>query len=252
MEIMEHNGLIREGERVDDLSCGGYRIIQDPRSFCFGIDAVLLANFAGKTSGKMIDLGTGNGVIPLLYSAKKKAPDITGLELMEKPCDRAKRSAELNGAKEIKIIHGDIRRVKELFSPGEFRLVTSNPPYITGGRGLENPDREKCVARHEVELSLEELCRAAAYLLSDKGSFCMIHKPFRLPEIMKRLMENGLEPKRLQMVQPRADRPPNMVLIESVKGAGPELKVLPALVVYDENGTILTSGAKAYYGEYSG
>ena len=248
MELHQPEELLQPGERLDDLCCGGFRIIQDPENFCFGMDAVLLANFTEKTDGRIIDLGTGNGVIPLLLCAKGRGRDYTGLELMPGPYDRARRSVILNGAEDsITMLQGDIRKVKELFSPGAFQTVVSNPPYISGGSGLMNANREKCVARHEIEVTLPEICRAAAYLLPEKGSFCMVHKPFRLPEIFRLLGENGLEPKRMRLVQPKKDKAPNMVLIAAVKGAGPELRVLPALVIYDEEGQY-TPEAKASYG----
>lgn len=245
---------LRQGERLDDLQCRGYFIIQNPAEFCFGMDAVLLADFAtGKPGGRVIDLGTGTGVIPLLMEARGKGASFYGLELQAESADRAKRSVMINGLKEkIRIVNGDICTVEsdDRLLKGSFDCVTSNPPYIKGGRGLENPDSPRNLARHEVAVTLEAVVSAAAYLLKAGGSFAMVHKPFRLAEIIRVLSAHGLEPKRMCLVQPYAGKEPNMVLIESVKGGGVELRVEPALVVYKKDGSYTEDVLKRYGGLY--
>lgn len=244
--------LIKEGERLDDLLCRGYHIIQNPDSFCFGMDAVLLADFAtGKSKGKVIDLGTGTGVIPILMEARGKGTHFTGLEIQNYSADMARRSVMYNGLSDrIEIIEGDIKEVSCLFEAASFDVVTSNPPYIKGSHGLENVNTPKNIARHEILLELEDVIRAAGYLLKVGGSFAMVHKPFRLAEIIRLMSKYKLEPKRLCMVQPYDNKEPNMVLIEANKGGNPMIKVEPALVVYNHDGTY-TDALHSRYGDYS-
>ena len=230
--------ILKSGERVDDLQCRGYHIIQDPKGFCFGMDAVLLADFAsGKADGKVIDLGTGTGVIPMLMHGRGKGAHFTGLEYQEAYADMADRSVTYNKlSNDIDIVHGDIKNVRELFPAGSFDAVTSNPPYIKGDHGLANPSAPKNIARHEVAVTLSEVVDAAAYLLAPGGTFAMVHKPFRLAEIIRELSAKKLEPKRMCLVQPGIKKEPNMVLIEATKGGGVQLTCEPTLIVYDEAG----------------
>ena len=247
---MNDEMLLRQGERIDDLQCRGYKIIQNPEYFCFGMDAVLLANFARvKPNGKVIDLGTGTGIIPILMAAKEKGMHFTGLEIQEEIAEMAGRSVLLNSAGDkIDIICGDIKKVPHIFKASSFNAVTSNPPYIKNTNGLHNPKGTMNIARHEVLITLEEIIENAAYLLSEGGIFSMVHKPFRLPEIITLMKRFRLEPKRMQLVQPSADKEPNMVLIEGVKGGGPELKILPTLVIYEKDGSY-TKQLLKYYGQ---
>ena len=230
---------IRENERIDDLDCNGFCIIQNPSCFCFGMDAVLLANFsAGRANMKVMDLGTGTGVIPLLMCAKKKGAAFTGLEIQEDMADMAMRSVRMNNAEDrMNIVHGDIKNIRELFPGGSFDVVTSNPPYIKESNGLTNPNSALNIARHEILVDLEAVIGAGSYLLNSGGSFNMVHKPFRLPEIFDIMKKYRLEPKRVQLVQPYSDKEPNMVLVEAVKGAKPFCKFLPTLVVYEKDGS---------------
>lgn len=236
---MMHSELVKPGERLDDLQCRGYHIIQNPDTFCFGMDAVLLADFAtGYKKGRAIDLGTGTGVIPLLMEGRGKCTHYTGLEIQEYSADMAGRSVAYNNLTEkIDIVQGDIKEVPNLFKAASFDVVTSNPPYINQSHGLENEFEPKNIARHEILVSLEDVIKAASYLLREGGSFAMVHKPFRLAEIIRLLSKYRLEPKRMCMVQPYATKEPNMVLIESFKGGRPMIKVEPALVVYNEDGS---------------
>ena len=230
--------LLRYGERIDDLQVNGFRIIQNPSFFCFGMDAVLLASFARTgRKNRVLDLGTGTGIIPLLLLAKEKAGTCDGLELQEAVAEMAGRSVQLNGVEDrCRILQGDICQAEALFSREEYDAVTCNPPYIRETGGLHNDGGALNLARHEIAVTWEDVVRAAAYVLKPGGRFSFVHKPFRIPELMHTLQKYKLEPKRMQLVQPHENQEPNMVLMEAVLGGGPQLTVLPALVVYDGEG----------------
>ena len=230
--------ILKEHERIDDLQRNGYKIIQDPCRFCFGMDAVLLSGFARADKGdQVLDLGTGTGIIPILMEAKTEASHLIGLEIQEESADMARRSVALNGLeKKIDIVTGDIRQADKLFGKSTMDVVTSNPPYMIGQHGLKNPDSEKAIARHEVLCTLEDVVRAAAALLKPGGNFFMVHRPFRLTEIMTCLSKYKLEPKRMRLVYPFVDKEPNMVLIEANRGGRSRLTVEKPLIVYKEQG----------------
>ena len=229
---------LRENERMDDLHRCGYRIIQNAKKFCFGMDAVLLTGFAAvKPGARVIDLGTGTGVIPILLEAKTQGSHFTGLEIQGEMAEMARRSVELNHLQEkIDIVEGDIKEASKRFGRASFDVVTCNPPYMENLHGLKNPMDEKAIARHEVLCTLEDVLREGAALLREGGSLCMVHRPRRLVEIIARMAEYKLEPKRMRLVYPLADREANMVLIEGVKGGGRQLRVEPPLIVYQEPG----------------
>ena len=230
--------LIKENERIDDLQRNGYRIIQDPDRFCFGMDAVLLSGFANAKKGdKVLDMGTGTGIIPILMEAKTEAEHLTGLEIQPESADMALRSVQLNGLEDkISIVTGDIKEAKDLFPKASFQVITSNPPYMIGQHGLVNPHSEKAIARHEVLCTLEDVIENAAALLVPGGHFYMVHRPFRLAEIMTTLVKYRLEPKRMQLVYPYIDKEPNMVLIEAARGGKSRLQVEKPLIVYEKPG----------------
>ena len=242
--------ILKENERIDDLEINGFRIIQNPFCFCFGMDAVLLANFARiSPKADVIDLGTGTGIVPLLLAAKSKGNSWTGLEIQENMVDMARRSVEMNEVTEkVNILQGDLKAVREMFKPAQFGAVTSNPPYMKENSGLKNPSDTIYISRHEVSASLEDVISAASYLLKTNGTFTMVHRPSRLPEIMEMMVKYRLEPKRMQLVQPTVDKEPNLVLIEGVKEAGRECRILPTLAVYDEEGNY-TEELLRYYGK---
>ena len=229
---------LKEGERVDNLHRDGFRIIQNEKLFCFGMDAVLLTGFAKVREGEnVLDLGTGTGIIPILLAAKTKGESFSGLEISEKSVDMAVRSVALNGIEDlVSIVQGDIKKAGELFAPASFDVVTSNPPYMTESHGLVNQDLDKAAARHEIFCTLEDVVSAAARLLKAGGRFYMVHRPFRLAEIIRALSEHRLEPKRMRLVYPYADREPNMVLIEAVRGGRPRMTVEKPLIVYQAPG----------------
>lgn len=240
---------VKETERIDDLHRNGYQIIQDPKRFCFGVDAVLLSGFScAKKGEKVIDLGTGTGIIPILMEAKTDGEHFTGLEIQVESAEMAKRSVSLNDLGEkIDIVCGDIKEADKLFKAGSFDVVTSNPPYMNDGGGLKNDYGPKAIARHELLCSLDDVAKAAAWLLRFGGRLYMVHRPHRLADIICTLREHRLEPKRLRFVQPYADKEPNMVLIEASKGGKSMVKVMPPLIIYKEDGTYTEETLEIYY-----
>ncbi|MBR5945029.1 MAG: tRNA1(Val) (adenine(37)-N6)-methyltransferase, partial [Lachnospiraceae bacterium] len=240
---------VKEGERLDDLERNNLKIIQNPKKFCFGIDAVLLTSYIKVKKGeKLCDLCCGNGIIPLLMSAKSEGEHFTGVEIQEECADLAKRSVEGNELNnKIDIVCGDIKNVTALFKAGSFSAVSVNPPYMIGGHGLVNPADAKAIARHEVLCSLDDVVAAAAYLLPPGGRLYMVHRPFRLSEIFERMSAYKLEPKKMQLVYPFVDKEPNMVLIEAVKGGKPRLTVEKPLIVYKEPGVYTTEVEDLYH-----
>lgn len=230
--------MLKPNERIDDLQRNNYRIIQDLERFCFGMDAVLLSGFAkAKEGDHVIDLGTGTGIIPILMEAKTKASNLVGLEIQPESADMAQRSVELNHLeKKIRIVTGDIREASSIFGAATFDVVTSNPPYMTEHHGITNEKSPKAIARHELLCTLEDVICQAAKLLRPGGSFYMVHRPFRLVDIMVLMREYHLEPKRMKLVYPYIDKDPNMVLIEGLRGGRPRMTVEKPLIVYKEPG----------------
>ena len=232
---------LKDAERIDYLQRNGYKIIQNEKKFCFGMDAVLLSGFALVKEGeKLLDIGTGTGIIPILLEAKSDGDHFTGLEIQEESADMAARSVKLNGLTDkIDIICGDIKDAQSLFRPASFDVITTNPPYMIGKHGLTGKNREKAIARHEIFCTLDDIARQAGELLKDKGRFYMVHRPFRLVEIFNTLTKYRLEPKRLKLVYPYIDKEPNMVLIEALKGGNPRLTVEKPLIVYSKPGVYM-------------
>ena len=240
---------LRPGERLDDLNRNGYKIIQNPEKFCFGMDAVLLSGFAKvKTGENALDLGTGTGIIPILLEAKTDGKHFTGLEIQEESADMARRSVSYNHLEEkISIVQGDIKEADRLFALASFDVITSNPPYMTGNHGLVNPQIPKAIARHEVLCTFDDVARQAARLLKPGGRFYLVHRPFRLAELIVTLSKYHLEPKRMKLVYPFADKEPNMVLIEAIRGAQPRITVESPLIVYQKPG-VYTDEIYSIYG----
>ncbi len=230
--------LLKENERIDDLQRNHYKIIQDSDRFCFGMDAVLLSGFArAKEGDRVLDLGTGTGIIPILMEAKTCAAHLSGLEIQPDSADMARRSVKLNGLEEkIEIVTGDIKEAVSLFGPASFDVVTCNPPYMTEHHGLTNPGAPKAIARHELLCTLEDVISQAGRLLKPGGNFYMVHRPFRLADIFVLLRQYKIEPKRMKLVYPFVDKEPNMVLIEANRGGRPRMTVEKPLIVYKEPG----------------
>jgi len=235
---MENRFRLLEGERLDDLQRNHLKLIQNPAKFCFGMDAVLLSGYARVRKGEnCLDLGTGTGIIPILLSAKTEGREFVGLEIQPESADMASRSVEGNGIGDrVRIVTGDIKEASQIFGAASFDVVTSNPPYMIGGHGLQNGDEPRTIARHEVLCTLEDIARETARVLKPGGHFYLVHRPFRLAEIIRALSTYGLEPKRMRLVYPYVDKEPNMLLLEAVKGGKPRMTVDPPLIVYQEPG----------------
>ena len=223
-------------ERIDDLQRKGYKIIQNTEKFCFGMDAVLLSSFAFVKAGeKVLDMGTGTGIIPILLEAKTEGEHFTGLEIQPESAEMAGRSVALNNLNEkIDIVEGDIKEASNIFGKNIFNVVTVNPPYMNDLHGIKNPDMPKAIARHEVLCTLEDVVREASYVLKQNGRLYMVHRPHRLVEIIQAMKNYKLEPKRIRFVHPYEDKEANMVLIEALKGGKSMVKIEKPLVVYKD------------------
>ena len=243
--------VLLEGERYDDLLTHHLKIIQSRDVFSFSMDAVLLARFASAPmKGTIIDLCTGNGVVPLLLSTRTKAA-IVGVEIQSRLADMAKRSVACNHLEaQISIVENDLKQYPRAgIDPQRADLVTVNPPYMNTTTGVQNENEHYALARHEIACTLDDVVAAAARLLSTGGKLAMVHRPTRLVDLLDTMRAYRLEPKRIRFVHPRRTEEPNMVLIEAVRDAKPECRVLPPLIVYDENGHYTEELRKVYYGE---
>ena len=229
---------LKEEERLDDLQVNGYEIIQHPGKFCFGMDAVLLSNFARVKKGECaLDLGTGTGIIPILLTAKTEGKAFVGLEIQDESADMARRSVAHNHLEtKVRIVNGDIKEASSIFGSASFDVITTNPPYMIGQHGIANASDTKTIARHEVLCTLDDILRESAKVLKPGGRFYMVHRPFRLAEILSQMVQSGIEPKRMRMVHPFIDKEPNMVLIEGKRGGNSRMTVERPLIVYKETG----------------
>ena len=228
---------LRDNERIDDLQLNGLKIIQNTDGFCFGIDAVLLANFAKvKKDNLVVDLGTGTGIIPTLIAGKTEAKKIIGVGIQKEVYEMAKRSVKMNDLGDrIEIINEDLKEIDKILEVNGFHVVTSNPPY-THIDGIKNISDKKAISRHEIKCTLEDVLKSASRLVMPKGKFFMIHRPIRLVDIFILSRKYDLEPKKIRFVHPKPNKAPNLVLIEFIKGGKPELKILDPIYVYEENG----------------
>lgn len=249
MNRTDQEQYLKAGERLDDLQLRGYQIIQNPGRFCFGMDAVLLSAFAKVRRGeRALDLGCGNGILPLLLAVKYPGEHYAGLEIQEESAGMAVRSVKLNGLEEkIDIVTGDIKEAASIFGAASFEVITTNPPYMIGSHGLKNENKALYIARHEALCTIDDILRESAKVLKSKGRFYMVHRPFRLPELLAKMSAAKLEPKRMRLVYPYVDKEPNMVLIEGLKGGNPRMEVEPPLIVYEKDGAY-TQELRAMYG----
>jgi tRNA1Val (adenine37-N6)-methyltransferase len=237
----EHEGdLVRPYERVDDLQRSGLVIIQNPVRFRFSVDAVLLSEFVSAREGdRVIDLGTGTGVIPLLVWARRRPAKLVGVEIMEDMADMAWRSVRLNRLEQhISIVHDDLRNAPARFGLESFDVVTANPPYMKAGAGVLPGEHNvgKSEAKHELACTLDDVVRTASALLRSRGKLAMVHRPARLVDLVCAMRAAGLEPRRARFVQSRAKSSPVMVLVEAVKNVKPDLTILPTLNIYGDDG----------------
>ena len=230
---------LKENESIDDLEYKGLKIIQNKKGFCFGIDSVLLTDFAKeiKPNSRIIDLGSGTGIIPILLSAKTKNTNFIGIEIQEDVAEMASRSIKLNHLENrIKIENDSILNLKSKYEKGIFDAVTTNPPYKKLNTGLVNENSQKVISRHEITASLEDFIEITSYLLKDFGEFYMVHRPDRLVDIIYLMRYYNIEPKKIRCVYPNRQKPTNLILIKGVKCGKPFLKFEDNLYVYDEDG----------------
>ncbi len=224
--------------RIDDTGFGGYRLVQNPRWFCYGVDAVLIADFAKMKKGaKAADLGTGTGIIPLILKHKYDPEQVFAVEVQPEVAELARKTVAINDLQEcIRVVEGNVKTAADLIGKGTLDAVVTNPPYVTRGAGIPGGDPVKNTARQETEGSLEDFVRCAADLLKEKGDFYMIHRPARLADVVETCRKFRLEPKEMQFVQPWEGKAPNIFMIHCVKYGGPELRFLDPICVYDPEG----------------
>ena len=224
-------------------------IIQNPELFSFGMDAVLLSGYARAQSGdRVLDLGTGTGIIPILMSARTQAEHFIALEIQSGSADMARRSVRLNHLEDrIAVVEGDVREAGAYWASASYDVITSNPPYMPAGSGLVNPADAKAIARHEILCTFEDIAKAAQRLLKIGGHCYLVHRSFRLAQIMTCLQEYDLEPKRLRLVYPYVDRDPDLFLIDAVRGGRPGLAAEKPLIIWRRPG-IYTDEIRELYG----
>lgn len=240
---------LKENERIDDLEFEDLKIIQNTKGFCFGIDSVLLSDFAKniKKNSTIVDLGTGTGIISILLSKKTEAKKIYGIELQEEVCDMASRSVLLNNLQDkIEIINKNIKNISDTLGINVCDVVVTNPPYKKYGTGLLNENDSKIISRHEKECTLEDVIKQSFKILKDKGLFYMVHRPDRLVDIIYLMRKYKIEPKEIRIVYSNIKSKAVLVLIKGIKNAGEELKVLSPLYIYNEDGTYTDEVLKIY------
>ena len=244
--------MTEKRERIEDIGFGGLKLIQSEDGFRFGVDAVLLAEFASRIcpgAGSIVDLGTGNGVIPLIMSHWITEGTFMGLDIQPDAIDLARRSCALNGLEgricfrecDVAELAGELSQMR-----GTADAVVSNPPYVARGAGLVNGEDARFLSRQETTAGIEEFASAAAFLLKDRGDFFLVHRPSRLVDIFFYCRKYGLEPKDIQFVSPKRGADPNIVLLHCVKGGGKELSFHPELFVYDSEGNYTPEILKIY------
>ncbi len=229
---------LKSNERIDDLQFKDLKIIQNSQGFCFGIDAILLSDFAKdmKKSELVVDLCTGTGVIPILLAGKTEAKKIIGVEIQEECADMAKRSVALNNLENrVEIINIDLKLLKNVIPSATVDVVTVNPPYMKKGTGVINEKNAIIISKHEVSCTLEDVIKEAARLLKFNGEFYMIHKSERIADVFCTMRKYKIEPKRVRFVYPQVDKPSNLVLVEGTRSGKEFLKHEKPLIVYKEN-----------------
>ena len=240
---------LEKNERIDDLQCNGLKIIQNKDGFCFGIDSVLLSDFAKniRNNSIVLDLGTGTGIIPILLCGKTKLKKIVGVEVQGEVADMAKRSAKLNNLEDkFEIINKNILELKSIYDANSFDVIVTNPPYKKINTGIKNENEKKLISRHEILANLEDFISVSSRLLKDKGEFYMVHRPERLSDIFFYMRKYKIEPKEIRMVYSNKNVAPKMVLIKGVKNGNVFLKFRENLYIYDETGKYTEEIYKIY------
>ncbi len=246
---LQNADLVKDDETLEDLQLAGLQIIQKKDGFRFGIDAVLLSDFAKDIRAeKMLDMCTGSGIVPVLMSGKTKIPKIFGIEIQEEIFDTAKRTLELNGLWErVHFDCGDIKNGVEIYGKRQFDLITCNPPYMPAGTAVQNELTSKVIARHEVMCTLEDVISVGAMLVKQHGHLVLVHKPSRLADILCLMRENKIEPKRIRFIHKQVGTESSLVLVDGAYLGGRELRIMPPLYLFDEKGEE-TSELKRIYG----
>ena len=240
---------LKEKERIDDLEFKGLKIIQNQDGFCFGMDSVLLSDFAKeiKKDSKVIDLGTGTGIIPILLSGKTKECKFTGVEIQEDVSDMAKRSVKLNDLEsQIDIINTNIMNLKNIYLRKSFDVVVTNPPYKKIDTGINSEEYKVNISRNEITASLEDFIEISSYLLKDFGEFYMVNRPNRLVDIFYYMRKYKIEPKNMRLISPNKNKKPNLILIKGIKNGKSFLEVEKDLIVYKEDGNYTDEILKIY------
>ena len=240
---------LKENERIDDLEFKNLKIIQNKDGFCFGIDSILLTDFAKniKQNSKVIDLGTGTGIIPILLYGKTKNTKFVGVEIQPEVAEMANRSVKLNLLENnIEILNTNILELSKIYNRGSFDVVTTNPPYKKINTGVINENNKKLISRHEITASLEDFIRTASFLLKDLGEFYMVHRPDRLVDIFYEMRKNKIEPKKIKFIYPNKNKKTNLVLIKGIKNAKQFLEFENNLYVYNEDGNYTNEILKIY------
>jgi tRNA1Val (adenine37-N6)-methyltransferase len=241
--------LLKENERLDDLEFKGLKIIQNIKGFCFGIDSVLISDFAKdiKKDAVVMDLGTGTGIIATLLCGKTQLKKIIGIEIQKEVCEMAQRSIELNQLQDkFSIVNENIKNLDKIYDLNSIDAIVTNPPYKKENSGLKNQEKTKIISRHEVECNLEDIIKTSNKLLKDKGSFYMVHRPERLVDIIYLLRKYKMEPKMIRFVQSNIDQKPTLVLIKAIKNAREFLTIEKNLIIYNQDGSYTDEILKIY------
>ena len=231
---------LKDNERIDDLQLNNLKIIQNKDGFCFGIDSVLLSDFAKEipSNAKVLDLGTGTGILGILLCGKTKLSKIYGIDIQEEVCDMASRSIKLNNLEDkFEIINKNIKDLKDIFEENTFDAIVSNPPYKKDNSGLKNESETKLISRHEITASLEDFISISSYLLRNNCSLYMVHRPERLADLFYLLRKYNLEPKKLRLVQSYFDSKPKLILVKATKNAKSFLNTEEPLIIYNRDGS---------------
>ena len=242
---------LKKDERIDDLEYNNLKIIQNEKGFCFGIDSILISDFAReiKQNSIGVDLGTGTGIISILLASKTKLSKIIGVEIQKDIADMAKRSVELNSLQDkIEIKNLNVKEIAEkaLLEREKFDFVVTNPPYKKLDTGKTNENEYKFISRHEVTANLEDFIKATKYLLKDKGSMYIVHRPDRLVDIIELMRKYKIEPKKMRFVYSTIESEPTLVLIKGIKNAKQFLKVEKPLIIYNSKGEYTEEIHKIY------
>ena len=240
---------LKENERIDDLEFKGLKIIQNEKGFCFGMDSVLLSDFAKniKNNSTVLDLGTGTGIIPILLCGKTNLRKVVGIEIQQDVANMAKRSSQLNNLQDrFEVVNTNIIDLKNIYEKQSFDVIVTNPPYKKENTGITNENEAKLISRHEITANLEDFISISKDLLKDKGEFYMVHRPERLVDILSLMRKYKIEPKILKFVSPNKNKEPNLILIKGIKNANSFLRVEKNLYVYNEDGKYTDEILKIY------